>query len=104
ATLVQTFDAVAASAVFSPLDRPQVGFALTGIASRFEGVAAWWLPHRVGATSGPAIAVPEGRRVEESAHAALAALGELGLTRLLVHADDPVATALAAAHLVDERA
>jgi pyrimidine deaminase RibD-like protein len=103
ADLAQSFDAVAASAVFAAIDRPQIGFALRGIASRFEGIAAWWLTHGVGAASGPAIAVPEGRRVEESAHAALAALGELGLTRLLVHADDPVAAALAAAQLVDER-
>lgn len=103
AELSRTFDAVAANPIFRAIDRPQVGFALHGIASRHDGPAAWWLTHRVGAVSGPAIGVPEGRRVEERAHAALAALGELGLTRLLVHASDPIAAALEETGLVDER-
>src|SRR5690606_31479765 len=103
AVVADAFDAVAASDAFAALERPRVVFALAGIASKSEGPAAWWLTHDTSAPSGVALTLPPARRPDDVARAALAALGEIGLTRLLVHADDPVAAVLAGARLVDER-
>ena len=103
AEIARTYDAVGGHGRFARLDRPGIAFELDGIASERRGAVAWRLTHAVeDGAPGQAIAVPRGRRVEESAHAALAALGELGLTRLLLHADDPVADVFSAAGLVDE--
>ena len=49
------------------------------------------------------IVVPEDAAGSSRLAGALAALGERGLTRLLIHMDDPLARSLEAAGLVDLR-
>jgi len=65
----------------------------------------WWLssfaaPERVGPKVEP-IAVPHQPRLDDRLAAGLAALGERGLTRVLVHAAEPLAQQLAHAGLLD---
>ena len=91
----QLWDAVLAHPSFDDADRPTVAMELDELRTA-QSVGRWRLHHGEGPLS-----VPRGRHRRATLRAALATLGELGLTRLLVHADDPLAGLLREAGLVD---
>lgn len=98
-TLIPRWDAVAAHPNV-PLhgDDEQPTIALSGV-SVVER-AAWWFDNR-DAQGTRHFSLPPVDSEHGRFSAMLAQLGEQGLTRLLVHADDPLASALAQAGLVD---
>ena len=96
--LTRCWDAVVAHPVFVDTERPAVAVAL-GDLSSVQAQGRWLLHHRDGPLS-----VPRGRDRRGTLRAALATLGELGLTRLLLHRDDPLASSLREVGLVDRDA
>lgn len=91
----QRWDAVMAHPAFAVATQPAVAMAFDDLKSVIDE-GRWHLHHGEGPLS-----VPRGRQRRGTLRAALAALGELGLTRLLLHADDPLAAYLREVGLVD---
>lgn len=94
-SLSRGWDAVLAHPSFADVTQPAVAMALDDLHTVIEE-GRWRLHHGEGPLS-----VPRGRERRGTLRAALAALGELGLTRLLLHAEDPLATSLREVGLVD---
>jgi diaminohydroxyphosphoribosylaminopyrimidine deaminase/5-amino-6-(5-phosphoribosylamino)uracil reductase len=96
----ESWDAVAAHPQAPASITPgRVDVAFSGVS--VVATATWWLSADGAPTGSEHIALAETADVPSLLATALAALGERGLTRLLVHRDDPLAAALEAAELVD---
>ncbi len=107
--LARSWDAVGVHHAFSGILSPEQSTVSvfgesplgSGVAvDLWVGAAGVWSHCPEGAES---IVVPEDAVGPARLAATLAALGERGLTRLLIHMDDPLAVSLEAAGLVDQR-
>ena len=102
AALAVTWDAVAAHPAAAAAVTPRgVTVSIDGVSE--ASAASLWLAEADQRAPGGAehVVLPSRRHQQGRLATALAALGERGLTRLLVHADDPLAAALSQAGLVD---